>query len=142
MTAPRIPNLFAVPELKEKILFTLMVLAIYRLGAHIATPGVNVAVLADFIQNQGAQTFFGVYDMFVGGGLSRATILALGIMPYISASIMFQLGGAVFPTVEKMQKEEEGRKTLTQWTRYVTVVLALGQAYGFSIFTECICIRT
>ncbi len=136
MTAPRIPNLFAVPELKEKILFTLMVLAIYRLGAHIATPGVNVAVLADFIQNQGAQTFFGVYDMFVGGGLSRATILALGIMPYISASIMFQLGGAVFPTVEKMQKEEEGRKTLTQWTRYVTVVLALGQAYGFSIFTE------
>jgi len=136
MTAPRIPNLFAVPELKEKILFTLMVLAIYRLGAHIATPGVNVAVLADFIQNQGAQTFFGVYDMFVGGGLSRATILALGIMPYISASIMFQLGGAVFPTVEKMQKEEEGRKTITQWTRYVTVVLALGQGYGFSIFTE------
>ena len=136
MTAPRIPNLFAVPELKEKILFTFMVLAIYRLGAHIATPGVNVAVLADFIQNQGAQTFFGVYDMFVGGGLSRATILALGIMPYISASIMFQLGGAVFPTVEKMQKEEEGRKTLTQWTRYVTVVLALGQAYGFSVFTE------
>ena len=136
MTAPRIPNLFAVPELKEKILFTLMVLAIYRLGAHIATPGVNVAVLADFISNQGAQTFFGVYDMFVGGGLSRATVLALGIMPYISASIMFQLAGAVFPTVEKMQKEEEGRKTITQWTRYVTVVLALGQGYGFSIFTE------
>lgn len=135
MTAPRIPNLFAVPELKEKILFTLMVLAIYRLGAHIATPGVNVAVLADFISNQGAQTFFGVYDMFVGGGLSRATVLALGIMPYISASIMFQLAGAVFPTVEKMQKEEEGRKTITQWTRYVTVVLALGQAYGFSVFT-------
>jgi preprotein translocase subunit SecY len=135
MTAPRIPNLFAVPELKEKILFTLMVLAIYRLGAHIATPGVNVAVLADFIQNQGAQTFFGVYDMFVGGGLSRATVLALGIMPYISASIMFQLAGAVFPTVEKMQKEEEGRKTITQWTRYTTVVLALGQAYGFSVFT-------
>ena len=135
MTAPRIPNLFAVPELKEKILFTLMVLAIYRLGAHIATPGVNVAVLADFISNQGAQTFFGVYDMFVGGGLSRATVLALGIMPYISASIMFQLAGAVFPTVEKMQKEEEGRKTITQWTRYTTVVLALGQAYGFSVFT-------
>jgi preprotein translocase subunit SecY len=136
MTAPRIPNLFAVPELKEKILFTLMVLAIYRLGAHIATPGVNVQVLADFIQNQGAQTFFGVYDMFVGGGLSRATVLALGIMPYISASIMFQLAGAVFPTVDKMQKEEEGRKKITQWTRYVTVLLSFGQAYGFSIFTE------
>ena len=136
MTGPRIPNLFAVPELKEKLLFTLMCLVIYRLGAHIATPGVNVQVLADFVQNQGAQTLFGVYDMFVGGGFSRATVLALGIMPYISASIMFQLAGAVFPLVEKLQKEEEGRKKITQWTRYMTVVLALGQAYGFAIFTE------
>ena len=136
MTGPRIPNLWAVPELKEKILFTFLVLVIYRLGAHIATPGVNVQVMADFMQNQGAQTFFGVYDMFVGGGFSRATVLALGIMPYISASIMFQLAGAVFPYVEKLQKEEEGRKKITQWTRYMTVGLALGQAYGFSIFTE------
>ena len=136
MTGPRIPNLWAVPELKAKILFTFMCLVIYRLGAHIATPGVNVQVLADFVQNQGAQTLFGVYDMFVGGGFSRATVLALGIMPYISASIMFQLAGAVFPTVEKLQKEEEGRKKLTQWTRYTTVVLAAGQAYGFAIFTE------
>lgn len=136
MTGPRIPNLWAVPELKDKILFTFMCLVIYRLGAHIATPGVNVQVLADFVLNQGADTLFGVYDMFVGGGFSRATVLALGIMPYISASIMFQLAGAVFPTVEKLQKEEEGRKTLTQWTRYTTVVLAAGQAYGFAIFTE------
>jgi preprotein translocase subunit SecY len=136
MTAPRIPNLFAVPELKEKILFTLMILVVYRGGAHIATPGVNVSVLASFIQNQGQQTLFGVYDLFVGGGLSRATVLALGIMPYISASIMFQLGGAVLPLIEKMQKEEEGRKKITQWTRYTTVVLALGQAYSFAIFTE------
>ena len=136
MTGPRIPNLFAVPELKEKLLFTLMALAIYRLGAHIATPGVNVQVLADFMRNQGAGTLFGVYDMFVGGGLSRATVLALGIMPYISASIMFQLGGAVFPTIDKLQKEEEGRKKITQWTRYLTVALALGQAYGFAIFAE------
>ena len=136
MTGPRIPNLLAVPELKEKLLFTFMVLVIYRLGAHIATPGVNVQVLADFMQNAGAQTFFGVYDMFVGGGFSRATVLALGIMPYISASIMFQLAGAVFPTIEKLQKEEEGRKKITQWTRYMTVGLALGQAYGFAIFTE------
>jgi len=136
MTAPRIPNLFAVPELKEKLLFTLMCLAIYRLGAHIATPGVDVQVLADFIRNQGSQTLFGVYDMFVGGGLSRATVLALGIMPYISASIMFQLGGAVFPTIDKLQKEEEGRKKITQWTRYLTVVLSIGQAYGFAIFAE------
>ena len=136
MTGPRIPNLWAVPELKEKILFTFLVLVIYRLGAHIATPGVNVQVMADFMQNQGAQTLFGVYDMFVGGGFSRATVLALGIMPYISASIMFQLAGAVFPYVEKLQKEEEGRKKITQWTRYMTVGLALGQAYGFSVFTE------
>ncbi len=136
MTAPRIPNLFAVPELKEKILFTLLCLAVYRAGAHIATPMVNVQVLADFIRNQGAQTLFGVYDMFVGGGLSRATVLALGIMPYISASIMFQLAGAVFPYVDKLQKEEEGRKKITQWTRYATVALSLGQAYGFAIFAE------
>jgi len=136
MSGPRIPNLFAVPELKEKLLFTLMVLAIYRGGAHIATPGVDVQVLADFIRNQAGQTLFGVYDMFVGGGLSRATVLALGIMPYISASIMFQLAGAVFPMVEKLQKEEEGRKKITQWTRYLTIVLSLGQAYSFAMFAE------
>jgi preprotein translocase subunit SecY len=136
MTAPRIPNLFAVPELKEKILFTLLCLAVYRAGAHIATPGVNVQVLSDFMRNQGSQTLFGVYDLFVGGGLSRATVLALGIMPYISASIIFQLAGAVFPYVDKLQKEEEGRKKITQWTRYITIVLAAFQAYGFAIFTE------
>lgn len=136
MTAPRIPNLFAVPELKEKLLFTLLCLAIYRMGAHIATPGVDVQVLADFIRNQGRGTFFGMYDMFVGGGLSRATVLALGIMPYISASIMFQLAGAVFPLVDKLQKEEEGRKKITQWTRYATVLLSIFSAYGFAIFAE------
>jgi preprotein translocase subunit SecY len=136
MTAPRIPNLFAVPELKEKLLFTLLCLAIYRGGAHIATPGVDVQVLAAFISQQGQGTFFGFYDMFVGGGLSRATVLALGIMPYISASIMFQLAGAVFPYIDKLQKEEEGRRKITQWTRYTTVVLAVFSAYGFAIFAE------
>ncbi|HEX9727818.1 MAG TPA: preprotein translocase subunit SecY [Gemmatimonadales bacterium] len=136
MTGPRIPNLFKDPELKDKILFTLMCLAIYRGGAHIATPGVNVQVLSDFMANQAAGTLFGVYDLFVGGGLSRATVLALGIMPYISASIIFQLAGAVFPYIDKLQKEEDGRKKITQWTRYATVGLAIGQAYGFSIFTE------
>ncbi len=136
MTGPRIPNLFAVPELKAKLLFTLMCVAIYRAGAHIATPGVDVQVIADFLQNQGAQTFFGIYDMFVGGGFSRATIMALGIMPYISASIMFQLANAVFPTVDKLQKEEEGRKKITQWTRYATVLLSLGQAWAFAKFVE------
>ena len=136
MTAPRLPNFFRDPELKSKILFTLLCLAIYRAGAHIATPGVNVAVLADFMRNQAGQTLFGVYDLFVGGGLSRATVLALGIMPYISASIIFQLAGAVFPTVDKLQKEEDGRKKITQWTRYLTVALGAGQAYGFAIFIE------
>jgi preprotein translocase subunit SecY len=82
-------------------------------------------------------TVFGIYDMFVGGGLSRATVFALGIMPYISASIMFQLLAAVFPSIEKMQKEgEEGRKKLTQYTRYATVGLSAIQAYGYSIFLE------
>ena len=113
MTAPQIPNLFKVPELKEKILFTLLCLFIYRLGAHIATPGVNVQALADFLRNAGQGTLFSLYDLFAGGGFSRATVFALGIMPYISASIVFQLAGPVFPVIEKMQRDEEGRKTLT-----------------------------
>jgi len=137
MTAPRLPDVWKLPpELKQKILFTLLCLVVYRAGAHIATPGVNVQVLSDFVRNQGSQTLFGVYDLFVGGGLSRATVLALGIMPYISASIIFQLGGAVFPTVDKLQKDEEGRKKITQWTRYLTVGLSVFQAYGFALFTE------
>ena len=131
-----IPNLFKVPELKEKILFTLMVLLIYRVGAHITTPGVDYGTL-QVIFGQFQNTLLGIYDMFVGGALSRATIFALGIMPYISASIMFQLLAAVFPTIEKMQKEgEDGRKKLTQWTRYATLVLALLQGYGYAIFVQ------
>ncbi|HSJ14672.1 MAG TPA: preprotein translocase subunit SecY [Longimicrobiales bacterium] len=131
-----IPNLFKVPELKEKILFTLMVLLIYRFGAHITAPGIDfVALKTAFSQFQG--TLLGVYDLFVGGALSRATVLALGIMPYISASIMFQLLAAVFPTLEKMQKEgEDGRKKLTQWTRYATIALALMQGYGYAVFLQ------
>jgi preprotein translocase subunit SecY len=131
-----IPNLFKVPELKEKLLFTLLCLVIYRIGAHIATPGVNVDALADFLQNAGQGTLFQLYDLFAGGGFSRATVFALGIMPYISASIVFQLAGPVFPIIEKMQRDEEGKKKLTQWTRYVTVLLCIFQAYGFAIFTE------
>jgi len=129
-----IPNLFRVPELKDKILYTLLMLLIYRVGAHITVPGLDVGALRQqFGQLQ--ETFLGIYDMFVGGGLSRATIFALGIMPYISASIMFQLLAAVFPTIEKLQKEgEEGRKKITQWTRYVTVGLSAIQAYGYSVF--------
>ncbi len=134
-----IQNLFRFPELKDRILFTLLILLIYRLGAHITSPGINLAALqAQFGQLFGG-TLFGVYDMFVGGGLSRATIFALGIMPYISASIMFQLLAAVFPTIEKLQKEgEEGRKKLTQWTRYTAVVLCILQGYGYSVFVGSI----
>jgi preprotein translocase subunit SecY len=135
VTSP-IPNLFKVPELKEKLLFTFLCLVIYRIGAHIATPGVNVDALADFLRNTGQGTLFQLYDLFAGGGFSRATVFALGIMPYISASIVFQLAGPVFPVIEKMQRDEEGKKKLTQWTRYLTVVLCIFQAYGFSIFTE------
>ena len=136
MTAPRIPNLFKVPELKEKILFTLLCLLIYRLGAHIATPGVNVTAMADYLRTSAAGTLFSLYDLFAGGGFGRATVFALGIMPYISASIVFQLAGPVFPVVEKMQRDEEGRKKLTQWTRYLTVLLCLFQAYGYAYFVE------
>jgi preprotein translocase subunit SecY len=133
-----IQNLFRFPELKDRILFTLFILLIYRVGAHITAPGVNLPALqAQFGALEG--TLFGVYDMFVGGGLSRATIFALGIMPYISASIMFQLLAAVFPTIEKLQKEgDEGRKKLTQWTRYTTLALCIAQAYGYSVFVGSI----
>ena len=130
-----IPNLFRIPELKQKIIFTLGILLVYRFGAHVTAPGIDVRALEQLQQFQ--NTLFGVYDMFVGGALSRATVFSLGIMPYISASIMFQLLAAVFPTIEKMQKEgEEGRKKLTQWTRYTTILLAAAQAYGYSAFLQ------
>jgi len=137
VTAPSTPTFNFDPELKRKLLFTALALLIYRIGAHIAAPGVNVQALSDFIRNSAAAGFFGLYDM-LGGGLSRATVFALGIMPYISASIIFQLVGGVVPTIGKMQKEEEGRKTLTQWTRYMTVFISFAQAYTFTLFTESI----
>ena len=131
-----IPALFRAPELKDKILFTLLMMLIYRLGSHITVPGVDVGVLQERA-GQFSNTFLGVYDLFVGGNVSRATIFALGIMPYISASIMFQLLSAVFPTVQKLQREgEQGRKKLTQWTRYTTVLLCAVQAFGYSSFLE------
>jgi preprotein translocase subunit SecY len=136
MTAPR-TNFAIDPELQRKLGFTLLALVIYRIGAHIAAPGVNVQALADFIQNSAAAGFFGLYDT-LGGGLSRATVFALGIMPYISASIIFQLAGGILPSIGKMQKDEEGKKKLTQWTRYLTVAIAFSQAYTFTLFTESI----
>jgi preprotein translocase subunit SecY len=137
VTEPRVPTFAIDDELKRKLLFTLLALVIYRIGAHIAAPGVNVTALADFIRNSGAAGFFGLYDT-LGGGLSRATVFALGIMPYISASIIFQLAGGIVPSVGKLQKDEEGRKKITQWTRYLTVFISLSQAYTFALFTESI----
>ncbi len=137
MTAPRAASFSIDPELKRKLLFTALALVIYRIGAHIAAPGVNVAALADFIRNSGAAGFFGLYDT-LGGGLSRATVFALGIMPYISSSIIFQLAGGIMPSIGKMQKDEEGRKRITQWTRYLTVFISLSQAYTYALFVETI----
>ncbi|HTO72538.1 MAG TPA: preprotein translocase subunit SecY [Gemmatimonadales bacterium] len=137
MTAPRVSRSSIDPELQRKLLFTLLALLIYRVGAHVAAPGVVVQALADFIKNSAAAGFFGLYDT-LGGGLSRATVFALGIMPYISASIVFQLAGGIVPSVGKMQKDEEGKKKLTQWTRYLTVLIAFLQAYTFTLFTESI----
>ena len=137
--AAAVSSVFKTPELKDKILFTLLCLLVYRIGAHITAPGVDVVALTDFFRNQSQQNgggLLGLYDLFTGGQLSRATVFALGIMPYISASIFVQIAGAVVPQVEKMQKDEEGRKRINQWTRYATVFLAAVQAWGFALFTE------
>ncbi len=137
--ASTLANIYRTPELWEKIMFTFLCLVIYRVGSHVTAPGVDVVAMMDFFQNQqGGGGLLGLYDLFVGGNLSKATIFALGIMPYISASIFAQIAGPVFPTVEKMQKDEEGRKKITQWTRYATIALALVQAWGFALFTESV----
>ncbi len=130
----KLRTIFQVPELRRRILFTLSLFVVYRLGEHMPTPGVNAAALAGAFRSQ-ANTLFGLYDMFVGGAFSRATVFALGIMPYISASIILQLLGAVVPYFEKLRKEgEEGQKKITQWTRYGTVLISIVQSYAYSIF--------
>ena len=136
--AQAVSNVFKTPELKDKIVFTLLCLLIYRIGAHITAPGVDVAALTDFFRNQSQSGggLLGLYDLFTGGQLSRATVFALGIMPYISASIFVQIAQAVVPSFEKMSKDEEGRKKINQWSRYATVFLAAVQAWGFALVTE------
>ena len=134
--AAAVANIYRTPELWQKISFTFLCLLLYRVGAHITAPGVDVIALTDFFANRGGAGLLGLYDLFVGGGLSRATVFALGIMPYISASIFMQIAAAVVPTVEKLNKDEEGRKKVNQWTRYLTVGLAMVQAYGFALFTQ------
>jgi preprotein translocase subunit SecY len=126
-------NIFRIPDLRRRVLFTLGILAVYRLGAHITTPGVNVAALESFFNNQ-AGSSLGLVDLFSGGNLRRLTIFALGIMPYITASIIFQLLTVVYEPLAKLQKEGElGRRKITQWTRYVTVLLGVIQSAAIAI---------
>ena len=130
-------NVFKIPELRKRVLFTLIILFVERIGTHIPVPGINSQALLQYLESTGGGGILGLYDLFAGGAFSRATIFALGIMPYISASIIIQLLGAVMPFFQRLQKEgEEGRKKITQYTRYGTVLISAMQAYGVSIFLE------
>ena len=132
----KLQNVFRVPELKRRLIFTAAILIVYRLGGHVPTPGIDSEALARIFEQQ-RNTLFGLYDMFVGGSFAKATVFALGIMPYISAAIIIQLMGAVVPYFQKLQKEgEEGRKKITQLTRYGTVLLAMIQSYGIGIYLQ------
>ena len=125
-------SIFKIEELRKRILFTLGILVVYRIGGHIPTPGVDGSLLSQALSGD---TIFGLLDLFAGGAFRKATIFALGIMPYISASIMLQLLGAVVPYLQRLQKEgEEGRRKITQYTRYLTVLIAALQAFGTAQF--------
>ncbi|MCM3880376.1 MAG: preprotein translocase subunit SecY [Vicinamibacterales bacterium] len=136
MAVDSVKNLFAVAELRKRVLFTLGLLIVYRIGGHIPTPGVNSQAIA-LMAEQARNTMFGLYDMFSGQNLSKMTIFALGIMPYISASIILQLLTVVWPYLERLSKEGElGRRKITQYTRYGTIVLSVVQALGIAIWLE------
>ncbi|SYZ73685.1 preprotein translocase membrane subunit [Candidatus Zixiibacteriota bacterium] len=125
-------SIFKIEELRKRIFFTFGLLVVYRIGGHIPTPGVDGALVAQALKGD---TIFGLLDMFAGGAFRQATIFALGIMPYISASIMLQLLGAVVPYLQRLQREgEEGRRKITQYTRYLTVLIAALQAFGTAQF--------
>jgi preprotein translocase subunit SecY len=129
----KLANIFRIPDLRKRVLFTLGLLAVYRLGGHIPTPGINADLLAQFFsQNSGSA--LGLVDLFSGGNLRKLTIFALGIMPYITASIIFQLLTVIYEPLAKLQKEGElGRRKITQWTRYVTVLLAIVQSFAIAL---------
>ena len=129
-------NIFKIPELKKRILFTLGLLVVYRIGVHVPTPGIDrIALAAFFARSKG--TLLGLFDMFAGGALERLSVFALGIMPYISASIILQLLTVTIPHLERLSKEgEQGRKKITQYTRYGTVLLSVIQGFGISIGLE------
>jgi len=125
-------NIFRVPDLRKRVLFTLGLLAVYRLVSHIPTPGIHLDRWQEFF-NRSSGTIFGFFDLFAGGNIRRLTVFALGIMPYITASIILQLLTVVVPTLEKLQKEGElGRRKITQWTRYLTVGLSIVQSFGIA----------
>jgi preprotein translocase subunit SecY len=129
-------NLFAVADLRNRVLFTLGMLAVYRIGNHVTIPGVNADALR-ILAEQAQNTLFGMYDMFTGGNMSRITIFALGVMPYISSSIILQLLTVVWPYLERLSKEGElGRRKITQYTRYLTLILAAVQSLGIAIYLE------
>ncbi|HEV3151665.1 MAG TPA: preprotein translocase subunit SecY [Acidobacteriaceae bacterium] len=126
-------NIFRIPDLRNRLLFTLAMLAVYRLGAHIPTPGVDTKALESFFDSQSGSAL-GLVDLFSGGNLRRLTVFALGIMPYITASIIFQLLTVVYEPLAKLQKEGEiGRRKITQWTRYMTVVLGIVQSFAIAL---------
>jgi len=131
-----IRDIFRIPDLKKKILFTAFMLILYRLGSYIPTPGVNTQALRDFFEaNQTAGTLFGLFNLFVGGNFERASVFALGIMPYITASIVIQLLGSIIPYFEKLKKEgAEGQKKINQITRYGTVFIGIFNAIGMAVF--------
>ncbi|HKZ21690.1 MAG TPA: preprotein translocase subunit SecY [candidate division Zixibacteria bacterium] len=129
-------NIFKVPELRKRVLFTLGILVVFRIGSQIPTPGIDAKAMSEFF-GQLSGTLFGLYNMFVGGAFEKASVFSLGIMPYISASIIIQLLGAVIPFFQRLQKEgEEGRRKITQYTRYGTVLIAALQALGTSVYLE------
>jgi preprotein translocase subunit SecY len=133
-----IRNIFSIPELRKRVIFTLLLLAVYRVGAQIPNPGVSATALAEFWQAQKG-TIFGFIDLFSGRNMSRMTIFALGIMPYISASIILQLLQVVWPYLERLSKEGElGRKKITQYTRYGTLGICIIQAWGISLFLQAL----
>jgi preprotein translocase subunit SecY len=129
----KIANIFRIPDLRKRVLFTLGMLAVYRLGGHIPTPGINADMLAQFF-NQNSGSALGLVDLFSGGNLRKLTVFALGIMPYITASIIFQLLTVIYEPLAKLQKEGElGRRKITQWTRYVTVLLGIVQSFAIAL---------
>jgi preprotein translocase subunit SecY len=136
MLQDSVKNIFAVPELRKRVLFTLGMLAVYRVGSHITVPGINKEALL-ILADQAKNTMFGLYDMFSGQNLSQMTVFALGIMPYISSSIILQLLTVVWPYLERLSKEGElGRRKITQYTRYGTLVLSVVQGLGIAFFLE------